>query len=447
MVIIAMHTGRILSWISKAFGFGAGATWPGEIALRLDPFILPKLLSRIRKGIIVVAGTNGKTTTSLMITKILEDQGFRVLHNKSGANLLNGIVSSFFADSGTVFDYAVFEVDENSLPRIITEVRGQKWEKENKIIILLNLFRDQLDRYGEVDTIAKHWMEALKNSNNTTFIINGDDPHLAFIGEKLTGHVSYFGLDDKQYYLPKMQHATDTIFCPSCGSRLVFHGVYFSHLGNWECNKCKLVHPTLTLQSSDVQSPIPGVYNIYNTLAATLVTDSLRIRRSDMQKSLSGFIPAFGRMETLTYRGKTIRILLSKNPTGFNESLRTVLASKQKGPMLLLLNDRIPDGTDVSWIWDVDMEQLDQYLYPIVVSGDRALDMALRLKYAFTKSKIKNQKSKIQMKYQKYEIKENLKNAVTLFIQKTKENETGWVLATYSAMLDVRKILTGKKIL
>jgi UDP-N-acetylmuramyl tripeptide synthase len=442
---------------------GAGATWSGEIALRLDPHILPKLLLKIQKGIIIVAGTNGKTTTSLMIKKILEDQGFSVLHNESGANLLNGIVSSFFAVHRETYDYAVFEVDENSLTSVLSNLRTRN--KEPITIVLLNLFRDQLDRYGEVDTIARKWQTALKDlTKHTELIINADDPHLAFIGEQIckgvglsflrkqeskisvqgrndnkNRNILYFGINDKTYYLPKIQHATDTIFCPSCGNRLTFKGVYFSHLGDWKCPNCGFTHPKLTLTSLQVTSPLEGVYNIYNTLAATLASEIIGIDKKQMQKSLKNFMPSFGRMENVRYKGKNIIILLSKNPTGFNESLRTVLSSEQKGPMLLVLNDRVPDGTDVSWIWDVDFEMLDDYHYPLIISGDRAFDMGLRIKYGVTKYEVRSTKQ--------IHIEENVKKAVEQFVSEIKEGETGWVLATYSAMLDVRKIITGKKIL
>jgi len=436
---IAIFVGQSISYVSRAFNLGAGATWPGEIVLRIDPHILSKLLSRITKGIIIVAGTNGKTTTSLMIKNILTDQGLTVLHNASGANLLNGIVSSFLTDSRNTFDYAVFEVDENVLTNVLRQVtmsRGQ-----NVYVVLLNLFRDQLDRYGEVDTIAKNWITSFeKLDKETTVLINGDDPQLAFIGARIHAHVLYFGLDDKKYYLPKMQHAIDTIFCPSCGNRLTFTGVYFSHLGDWKCTQCGFTHPKSTITSSTVTSPLEGVYNTYNALAATLASETLGIYKRNIENSLKNFLPAFGRMEDVRYEGKHIKILLSKNPTGCNESLRTVLSSKQKGPLMLLLNDRIPDGTDVSWIWDVDFEQLDGYLYPITVSGDRYLDLALRIKYGV-------KKYELRVKNKNIGIEKDLKSAVEKFTEQIKEDETGWVLVTYSAMLDVRKILTGKKIL
>jgi UDP-N-acetylmuramyl tripeptide synthase len=402
---LAIIVGKFVSVFSTTFHLGAGATWPGEIALRINPRIL-RTISKNAPHIILVAGTNGKTTTVKMIETILTARGWMVKRNATGANLDNGLVSAFLADQTA--DYYIFEVDEATLPNILKDVTPE-------IIVLTNLFRDQLDRYGEVDTIAEKWLVALVAlERQTKLIVNADDPHLAFIGSKIPVPVKYFGLEDPSLFLPKMQHATDTIYCPNCGARLTFAGVYYSHLGKWACGKCSFVPPKEDVIASDFVSPLEGVYNKYNTLAAVLVSETLGVKKADIVEALTHFTPAFGRMETVG--NKTI--LLSKNPTGFNESLRTVAASPNKGPILLVLNDRIPDGRDVSWIWDVDFEQYPQFTY--YVSGDRALDMALRLKYA---------------DIQKFTLVQDIPSDVR------------WILPTYSAMLDVRKILTGRKIL
>ncbi|MFZ2025095.1 MAG: Mur ligase family protein [Microgenomates group bacterium] len=425
---IAVSMGMFVSWIARILRYGAGSTWPGEIALRIYPSLLTVLKKRVTKGIICVAGTNGKTTTSLMIAGILKSSGYTVLHNTSGANLVNGIVSSFF-HSWKKTDFAVFEVDENSLPRLLRFIHPS-------VLVLMNLFRDQLDRYGEVDTIGSSWRSLLVTlSEETTIVANGDDPTIAAVTEKLHSRVVYIGLEDPTYYLPKMQHATDSIYCPKCGHRLTFGGVYFSHLGKWACGACGFTHPDILLTAASYTSPLEGVYNIYNTLAAAAASEVLHIDSGLIQKSLDTFQPAFGRMEEVVYKGVSIRILLSKNPTGFNESLRTVLASDKKGPMLIVLNDRTPDGTDVSWIWDVDFEQLKNYPFPLMISGDRTYDMAIRINYATDE------------KHTHIEHDDHLESAIENVVRLAKTDETLWILATYSAMLDVRKIITGKKIL
>ena len=263
--------------------------------------------------------------------------------------------------------------------------------------------------------------------------MNADDPHLAFIGSKLSAKVKYFGLEDPALYLPKMQHATDTIYCPNCGARLTFAGVYFSHLGQWACGKCSFVTPKKDMVSADFVSPLEGVYNKYNTIAAGLTAQTLGIHNNAITEGLKKFTPAFGRMESIIVNNRRVKILLSKNPTGFNESLRTVAASADRGPVLFLLNDCIPDGHDISWIWDVDFEFYKAFP-KYFVSGLRVYDMALRFKYAGIDAK-------------KMEIIPSLADAIEQGVQSVKENEVFWILANYSAMLEARKILTGRKIL
>ena len=426
----------MLGAIARLTGLGAGATWPGEIALRLRPGILSELTS-LRKTIILVTGTNGKTTTVKMIETILCSSGKKVRRNPSGANLDNGLVSGFIEDASWLGDlrseYFVFEVDEATFSKVAAEVSP-------RIVVLLNLFRDQLDRYGEVDAVAERWATTLQKLDSRTHIlINGDDPQLAFIGLHLAQKVSYFGLDDPTLFLSKMQHATDSIYCPKCGYRLTFGGMYFSHLGKWACGRCGLTHPDLMVTARDYDSPIEGIYNKYNTLAAASTTKILGLLPDEIQKGLLAFRPAFGRLEKITYKGRSVKILLSKNPTGFNESLRTVEASQDKGPLVLVLNDRIPDGTDVSWIWDVDFENLTYTAgngnvenSQIYLSGDRSWDLAVRLKHAGIKKDYLHPY-------------ENLEDAVENAITAAKESEVVWVLPTYSAMLEVRRIFTGNE--
>ncbi len=449
MMRLTIILGKLVSWFSQLIGLGAGATWSGEIALSLNPGILKSLVEQLSDGVIIVAGTNGKTTTSLMIKKILEHEGKTVVHNGSGANLLNGIVSAFIQKSSWTgkikSDWGVFEVDENSLPLVLKFISSSSEElatsrevhkdssrlhSNNKglIIVLLNLFRDQLDRYGEVDVIAEKWEKALnKLSKDVTVILNSDDPLIAHIGKQLKTNVKYFGVDDPAFFLKKMEHATDSTFCLNCGHRLNYDGVYYAHIGIWHCENCgeKRPKPDLT----EWKSTLPGLYNYYNTLAAVSVGHELNIPDKAMNDSLKDFAPAFGRQEEFEIRGKKIKIFLSKNPAGFNASLRTVVEFKPK-VIMLVLNDRIPDGRDVSWIWDVDFETIPQ-LTKLVVGGDRIFDMALRIKYAGFKTKIEP----------------DLSDAIEAGLKDVNNNEILYILATYSAMLEVRKILSGRKIL
>lgn len=409
---------KFVSVISSSLGFGAGETWPGEIALMLRPNIARSLAYKLSDGVILVAGTNGKTTTALMAKTILEHIGESVVHNATGANLLNGIVSSFIRNADwlgrVTADVGIFEIDENSLPIVLRYMTPKR-------ILLLNLFRDQLDRYGEVDVIVEKWVHALAQlPRESTLILNCDDPQVSHIGQLVKGDVEYFGLNDRSKYLKIREHATDSTFCPSCGSRLTYDGVYFSHIGVWYCTTCGNTRPKPHVYKWS--SPLPGLYNQYNTLAAVALAKSLKIPDFAIKSALKDFAPAFGRQEEFVFKGKKLKLFLSKNPTGFNASLRTVLEMRAKN-LLFVLNDRIPDGRDVSWIWDVDFETIPKKT-KIIVSGDRVYDIALRIKYAGLEA----------------EVEPNLRKALD-------GKRDSYVLATYSAMLEVRKILKGRKIL
>lgn len=423
--------GKLVSIFSKITNLGAGATWPGEISLAVKPDILKDFSLKLRQGSILVVGTNGKTTTTLMIKKILEGEGEKILHNESGANLLNGVVSTFIQNAswfGDVkADWGVFEIDESSLPHVLRFITPE-------VLVVLNLFRDQLDRYGEVDVISEKWEKALKTlPRDTKIILNADDPQVAYLGKNLKADVTYFGVDNPKLFLKEKEHATDSIFCPNCGARLFFEGVYYSHIGIWRCEKCGYKRPMPKVTQWD--DILPGLYNKYNTLAAVSAVEAIGIKKEKIKKALQDFSPAFGRQEEFEINTKKVKIFLSKNPAGFNESLRTVIGLAAR-EILFVLNDRIPDGTDVSWIWDVDFEMVPDNVN-IIVSGDRVYDIALRIKYAL---KTKNQNLKLK-------IFENLKQAIDEGLKNINHEETLYILPTYSAMLGVRKILTGRKIL
>lgn len=421
--------GKIVSIISKILNFGSGSTWPGHIALSLNKNFIKQVLKRNQFKIILIAGTNGKTTTGKLIQNILEKYGKKVFQNAAGANLLNGIASTLISNSNLQEkinkDFAIFEIDENTLPLILWEINNPDF------IIILNLFRDQLDRYGEVNTISCKWHKALERLNGkTTLILNADDPQIAYLASNLKDvRVKYFGIDSGNS-TSKIQHASDSTYCPNCGEKLIYNSVYFSHLGDWICKKCNFKHPEKTFTKSSFY-PLSGLYNEYNTNAAFLLGKQVGVEGKTTNSALKEFKPAFGRQEALSINGKNVLIFLSKNPTSFNESLRTVSDLGGKN-ILLILNDRIPDGRDVSWIWDVDFENFPDQFKNIYISGDRAYDMALRLKYADLKNFI---------------TEDDLVNAMNIAIKRTEDNGTLHILPTYSAMLDIRKILTGKKIL
>lgn len=420
---------------------GAGSVLPGAIARRLQPRILPLLLAQAKQGVILIAGTNGKTTTALLLRTLLVARGWRVTHNATGANLLNGLITALLADTNWLgqvqTDWAVLEVDENVLPLVLRDSRP-------RYILALNLFRDQLDRYGEVDTISYRWRQAIAPlPESTTLVLNADDPALSFLGQNLAQRVLYFGLNEPQLYLEDLPHAVDSIDCPSCGQRLTYRGVYLSHLGDYTCDRCGFQRSPLSLDSAEWGQILIGVYNKYNTLAAGLVAQDLGLERALIDQVVRDFRAAFGRAEELTVQGKQVRILLSKNPVGTNETIRTVSELKAQGKSsvtLLVLNDRIPDGTDVSWIWDVDTEKLVALGGTLVVSGDRVYDLALRLRYSCEQAALDPATLTLL-------VEPDLPRALQAALDATPPEETLHILPTYSAMLDVRQLLTGRKIL
>lgn len=442
MNLILILFGKLVSSLSSSLNLGSGSTWPGHIVLSLNKNFIKDLLKGSKTKIILVAGTNGKTTTSKMLSTMISQAGFSVFQNEGGANLLNGIASALIQSATTTgkinSNFAIFEVDENTLPHIASQIKPE-------MLILLNLFRDQLDRYGEVNIVAGKWREIFqKLDRDTIVILNADDPQIAYLGKNLKQKVYYFGISDEDSEGTGTYNPMDSNLCPNCKSPLRFEKTFFSHLGIWKCSNCKVKRPAI----EEIQAPyypLPGVYNKYNTNAASLAAKLLGIPKEKIKVALKNFKPAFGRQETLEINGKNVQIFLSKNPTSFNQSLRTVSELGGKN-ILFVLNDRIPDGRDVSWIWDTDLEELNKFR-TITVSGDRTYDIALRLKYEGSSSEIKNLKLKIKNYNVEFKIEKNLGDAVREAINGTPASQTLYILPTYSAMLEVRKILTGKKIL
>ncbi|MHC5933778.1 MurT ligase domain-containing protein [Nostoc sp.] len=430
----AVSVAKSVTFIVQFLRLGAASVLPGAIARRIQPRLLELLSQQVKNGVILIAGTNGKTTTALLLCTILERKGYRIAHNSTGANLENGLMSALLESTnllGTLdVDYAILEVDENIVPRVLTPLQP-------RIILCLNLFRDQLDRYGEVDTISKRWTKVISTLPPETVVIpNADDPTLSNLGQQLPQRVLFFGLNEPEHYLEAIPHAVDSIYCPRCGHSLDYKGVYLSHLGDFTCPKCGFTKSKPTLESSEWSQILVGLYNKYNTLAAATAAIDLGVDEVTIRDTINNFQAAFGRAEDLVINGKRVRILLSKNPVGTNETIRVVTQSTDK-TTLLVLNDRTPDGTDVSWIWDVDTEKLVERGGTLVVSGDRVYDLALRLRYSE-----KSYESTLNLI-----VEEDLRQAIATALEHTPENETLHILPTYSAMLEVREVLTGRKIL
>jgi len=430
---LAVCVAKSVTFGVRSLRLGAASVLPGSIARRIEPNLLRSLSQQVKQGIILIAGTNGKTTTSLLLRTMLEEQGYRVALNSTGANLENGLVTALMESSNLIgtlnVDYAILEVDENIVAKVLQPIQP-------KIILCLNLFRDQLDRYGEVDSISKRWTKAISTlAPDTVVIPNADDPTLSYLGQQLSQKVVFFGLTEPEKYLEAIPHAVDSIYCPNCGHSLDYEGVYLSHLGDYTCPSCGFAKSEPALKSREWEQVLVGLYNKYNTLAAATAAKELGIDQANIRKAIPKFQPAFGRAEELNINGKKVRILLSKNPVGTNETIRVVTESNNQ-TTLLVLNDRVQDGEDVSWIWDVDTEKLVQRGGTLIVSGDRVYDMALRLRYS--QDSLDHNFNLI--------VEEDLRQAITTALEHTPEHQTLHILPTYTAMLDVREALTGKKI-
>ncbi|TMD40321.1 MAG: DUF1727 domain-containing protein [Chloroflexi bacterium] len=443
----ALWAGKLTAALSRGLRRGGGTTLPGDVSRWVDPAILTKLARSLDQGTVVVTGTNGKTTTAALLRHILDAEGRQTVANQSGANLIFGVTAALVnqtAWSGDVPARAgVFEIDEASLPALVKEIAPGT-------ILVTNLFRDQLDRYGELETTAGHIRRALSQGpEGVTAVLNADDPMVAALGEGLP-RVLYAGLDDVSLLQPELSHGADAKFCPRCGSALAFDGVYFGHVGHYHCPTGDFTRPVpdvratsividgmerMRLRVADareveqVEVPLSGLYNAYNVVVAIAAARALGVPLSRSARALKNFAPAFGRMERIRVGGRPALLLLAKNPTGFNEVLRTAIRFGGGTSFLIALNDRIADGQDVSWIWDVDFEQLTNVARHIVVTGDRALDMRVRLKYA-------------EISANRIEVVTEWPAALQGAAEATPEGETLFILPTYTAMLELRAVLT-----
>ena len=452
--VLAIIAGKVVAGASRTLGKGGGSALPGLIALRVQPSLVRVLSARLSGGATVVSGTNGKTTTSRMLDAILTRGGHTVLRNASGSNLTRGIASALLARATITGNLrsetpisGLFETDEAALPEIVTMVRPTK-------LLLNNLFRDQLDRYGEVATVARLWTEAIARLPSDALVIaNADDPLVAEVAAHSGGSPVYFGLSSVPDKGAESEHASDVKTCPRCGGPIVYALVTLGHLGHYSCSRCEFVRPqpsvhaanvrlrgiegsTFTVRTSnssaDIRLPLPGLYNVYNAIAAAAAAVASGVTVETIAAALENVTAAFGRMERMEVDGRIIYLALAKNPAGLNEVLRTVIQSDTEANLLVLLNDNTADGHDVSWIWDADVEMLAGHVGRAVFSGIRAHDMALRFKYAEV----------LPTDIAPETVETDTKTALARSLAALKEGDVLFVIPTYTAMLDVRSVLT-----
>jgi UDP-N-acetylmuramyl tripeptide synthase len=409
---------------------------------KLDPGAVDRLAARLPLGSALVSATNGKTTTAAMAAQILGN-GKRLAHNRSGANLVSGVASALL--SARDAELGLFEVDEAALPEVAARVRP-------RAMCLGNLFRDQLDRYGELEHVARRWRGAVRGlPPGASLVVNGDDPQVGDLASDHAGAVA-FGVDDPRRARPSLQHAADSKYCVRCGTPYVYAAAYVGHLGDYRCPACGHARPPLTVRATAIElngltsvsfrleTPegtrgvnlrVPGLYNVYNALAAASLARALGTNLDDVVAGLERFDAAFGRFERITIGDRELLMLLVKNPAGANEAIRTIVDGGAPSLIVIALNDGIADGRDVSWIWDVDFEPLVPALRHLVASGDRAAELALRFKYG-------------GLDADAIEVQPSLAAALDRGLDLTPTGGQLVVLPTYTAMLALRKIVADR---
>ena len=444
LATLANAAGKLTRLGLQAAGRGATAL-PGLVTLQLDPDFIATVTRTLPHGVVLISGTNGKTTTARMVSDIVRAAGWVPIHNRSGSNLERGIAGALLADATWRAeprgDVGLFEVDEASLPRVLGRIKP-------RVLLVTNFFRDQLDRYFEIDQLARRVGDAIATLDPATILLlNADDPLVAMLGERHRGTVLYFGVDDPAVGGHVPQAISDATRCPRCRAPLSYERVILAHEGEWSCGSCGLRRPSrdiaaisVRLEESaselrlrlpatnafdSIRVPLPGLYNAYNALASLAASRALDIALPTATRAIAGFRPAFGRLEQLTVDGRNVRLVLVKNPAGFNAAIGALLETGREPRILAALNDRDADGRDVSWIWDADFESLAPRIEHVVATGIRSRDLTNRLKYA-------------GVPRERIEAVDETANAIDRAIGSTPLGGELIVLATYTAMLAIR---------
>src|SRR5256885_1946376 len=433
---------RGVAALSRRLGAGGGTTIPGKLLAELDGNAMDRLAARLAAGTAVVSATNGKTTTTAMAAEILRPR-HRLAHNGAGANLVSGVASALLSAGDA--DLGLFEVDEGALPELLTRLRP-------RAIRLGNLFRDQLDRYGELELVAERWRESVAAlPADARLVYNADDPELAVVGEAHAGGVA-FGLDDPGVARPSVQPAADWKYCVHCGTPYAYAAAYVGHLGDYRCPRGDHERPPLVVAARDlslqgleragfrldtpegsrrIELRLPGLYNVYNAVGAAALARALGAELDEIAAGLERFSAAFGRFERIAVGDKQLLLLLIKNPAGANEAVRTLVDGGAPQVVVVALNDQIADGRDVSWIWDVDFEPLLPSLETFVASGGRAAELALRFRYG-------------GLDEGAIELEPDLGRALDRGLELTPDGGELVVLPTYTAMLGLQRLLASR---
>ncbi len=433
--LLAVWAAKASSVVGRLMGKKSSSS-PGVIALKICPNLIKILSKNISKGVIVTCGTNGKTTTNNLLCAALESKGYRVLCNRLGANMLGGIATAFAQACG-IFggfeaDYACLEVDEASTLKVFDQIRPD-------VMIITNLFRDQLDRYGEIDITTDILNRAIKKAPNLKLVLNGDDPLCARFG--IGADAVYYGISEP--ILPQTDDAKEGRFCPVCGAEQKFNYYHYSQLGDYYCPSCSFRRPKIDFEVKNVSLGSPmrftingepmelnykGFYNIYNMAAVYAGICALGEKADNFGSLLESYRPQIGRMEELDL-GKPVILNLAKNPAGFNQAIATVTADKRRKDVIIAINDNANDGRDVSWLWDVDFDKVsDENLNTLTVTGIRVYDISLRFKYAGVK-----------VDFETTDMKAAIERALST------DSEVVYVLVNYTALYSTETVMLGIK--
>ena len=442
---------RAVGELARRAGRGGGTSLPGKVLMALEPGAISELSARLPRGSVVISATNGKTTTAAMVASVLARAGVPVVHNRAGANMAGGVASTLLAAArgGGRIDgeLGLFEIDEFWLDRVTPELHPRG-------ILLGNLFRDQLDRYGELETIADRWAAVAASAGGASgaqLVLNADDPLIADLGRDAP-NVTYFGVEDPSVATPEMQHASDSKHCRRCGAAYVYDAVYLGHLGRYYCPSCGQRRPapsvaaerieldgtrrsrfdlTTPAGSAAVELPLPGLYNVYNALGAASLCLGLDVPLTAVVAGLRDVQAAFGRAERIAIGDVELQVLLIKNPAGANEILRTLVLEHEELDVLAILNDRTADGRDVSWVWDADFEMLAGRVRRVTCAGTRAAELAVRLKYAGVPG-------------DRLHVTPALAAALDEAVADVGPPGRLYVLPTYTALLELRQVLSER---
>jgi UDP-N-acetylmuramyl tripeptide synthase len=445
----AVLLGRASAEAVRRLRRGGGTALPGLLANGVAPGLIESYAQQLGYGLATVTGTNGKTTTAHLLAAAARAGGLRTLANRSGSNLARGIASTFVhaADRAGEFpdgrEYlGVFELDEAAWPALLPRLHP-------RVAIFLNLFRDQLDRYGEVDSVAVGWQHALAAYGEPVrLVLNVDDPSVALLAEEVPDATVGFGVEDRSVALSEAEHAVDARFC-RCGAAFVYAAIYMGHAGVWRCPSCGRSRATPLVSARDVSLgadethftlcvgtrsqrvtlSLAGLYSVYNALACAAGAYALGLSLEATARALREAGPAFGRQERFDLDGRHVRLLLAKNPTGLNEVLRALTALNEPFTLLAMLNDGVQDGQDVSWIYDADVEHLAGLPVTLVASGDRADDLALRWALAGVEPAA---------------VDPAPQRALDAALARTPVGGRLEVIATYTAMLAIRALLAER---